>query len=79
MGYRTGITSGLCMQWYNGRLRPEEVAQMVTNGCLDRNVPNELRRVIRPFGIEHPTDFTAYDEGSPRSSLILSIALSRIQ
>ena len=79
MGYRTGITSGLCMQWHNGRLRPEEVAQMVTNGCLDRSVPNELRRVILSIGIGQPTDFTAYDEGSPRSSLIPSIALSRIQ
>jgi len=52
-------------KWYNGRMRPEEVAQLVTTGCLDRSVPTHLRTAINRFRIKQPTDFTAYDEGSP--------------
>merc|ERR550532_106018 len=52
-------------KWYNGRMRPEEVAMMVSNGCLNRDVPARVKSTIRRLRLQTAVDFTAYDEGSP--------------
>merc|ERR1719203_1644552 len=52
-------------KWYNGRMRPEEVAMMVSNGCFDDEVPSRIKSTIRRLRLKTAVDFTAYDEGSP--------------
>merc|ERR1719323_1515597 len=52
-------------KWYNGRMRPEETAMMVTNGCLDSEVPAYIKSAILDMRLKTAVNFTAYDEGSP--------------
>ena len=54
-------------KWSYGRPRPEEVAWLINNGDIPASaVPTNLRSTILGWNLTDATDFTAYEEGSPR-------------
>merc|ERR1719330_2004661 len=52
-------------KWHVGRLRPEEVAMMVSQGGLADQVSPNVKQAIDSMNLKSATDFTAYSEGSP--------------
>ena len=55
------------LKWHLGIPRPEEVVWMIHNDAFTSSdgVPEDLVTSIKSMGLQHASDFTTYEDGSP--------------